>query len=419
MRILFILGKYHPDYSANGLCARNVIDALVADGHDVTCVVNSFAEFNEPYELNGAKIYPIKPRLSVRLAEWCRRNQNRKICGLLNRLSALMTKAKLGLTQHRWPFVSRGYSRRFYREALRLHRENSFDVVVGVYTPFEALYAAYRLKKKDESIKFVPYYLDALAGGWGLSLWSENKISKRTRKWEGLIDSCADAVVSMNATHKYFEDNPLSLSRDVKRYFLDVPALLPSISCEEARISEERKYAFYAGYISYPGRNPLPFLDAFSKILDLINIDLVFVGSCNHMDVLEPYIKSSNGRIKHLGLMDHGSVLEMEKNAEYLVNIGNENPNLIPSKIFEYMRFGKPIISTYRTDNDTSLEPLKKYGNACFIDERLPAEDNARTLLDFINSENKKPISPEEMQKEFYLNTPTAFVDVINSLKEK
>jgi len=126
-----------------------------------------------------------------------------------------------------------------------------------------------------------------------------------------------------------------------------------------------------------------------------------------------------NGRIKHLGLMDHGSVLEMEKNAEYLVNIGNENPNLIPSKIFEYMRFGKPIISTYRTDNDTSLEPLKKYGNACFIDERLPAEDNARTLLDFINSENKKPISPEEMQKEFYLNTPTAFVDVINSLKEK
>ena len=67
MKVLFILGMYHPRYSANGLCCKNVIDECVAKGWEVSCIVNAYDGNKKMYQLDGAKIYPIKPRLSYRM----------------------------------------------------------------------------------------------------------------------------------------------------------------------------------------------------------------------------------------------------------------------------------------------------------------------------------------------------------------
>lgn len=417
MKILFLLGMYHPRSSANGLCCKNIVDECVRNGWDVSCVVNAYQGNTSKYELDGATIYPIKPRLSYQITEWCETHPTSRWKKVLSVCAALLNKTRLALRAHTWPYISPSYTRAFYRKAEKLHKREQFDVVVAVYTPIDSLYAGYKLKNKFQDIKFVPYYLDALAGGWGPSKWSPEKKDKRLRMWEQRIAAKADAIISMESSKAYHVQNPLSEELHKKRVYLDVPMMLPSIPAEDK--NGVGKYAIFAGNISYPRRNPIPLLKAFMPVCNELNVELFFVGECNNKEIFEPYIQATNGRIRLLGQKNHGEVLELEKKASFLVNIGSENPYTIPCKIFEYMRFGKPVISTYAIDNEPSIECLKKYGCVHFFDERVPLEESSALLRAFIENTGDVKISDEFCQQIFYKNTPRAFADTLRKIMEE
>lgn len=417
MKVLFLLGMYYPRYSANGLCCKNVIDACVEKGWEVSCIVNSYMGDFNPYELDGAKIYPIQTRLTYRISEWCETHQSSKTCTLFQTIGKVLSKLKLALFSFSWPYVSPLYTQAFFQKAKALHTIEKYDVVVTAYTPIDSLYAGYKLKKAFPAIKMVPYYLDALAGGWGPVRWSPEKRDRRLRKWEKRIAERADMLISMESSRVYHENNPISESINNKRVYLDVPMMLPTIVSDRP-IEKDRKYALFAGNIPYPRRNPIPLLELFVDICNELNIELLFAGTCNDYSIFEPYIKASNGRIRTLGQKSHEEILELEKNASYLVNIGSENPYTIPGKIFEYMRFKKPIISTYSIDNEPSIEYLKKYGAAFFVDERKISKGSIDSLKSFIESNEVVNISDEYCQHTFYKNTPQAFIDTLEKVLE-
>lgn len=132
MKILFILGMYYPRYSANGLCCKNIVDECVANGWKVSCVVNAFNGNETPYELDGAKIYPISPRLSYRLQEKAqlRLQLYPKKASALKTVANVINKAKLLLFSWSWPYVAPLYTRRFYKKARSLYFKEHFDVVI-------------------------------------------------------------------------------------------------------------------------------------------------------------------------------------------------------------------------------------------------------------------------------------------------
>ena len=76
-KILFMLGMYHPQYSANGISCKNVIDECVNSGYDVSCVVNDYYGEKKEDVIDGAKIYRIKHRLFDRVIQWCDRNKGK------------------------------------------------------------------------------------------------------------------------------------------------------------------------------------------------------------------------------------------------------------------------------------------------------------------------------------------------------
>ena len=137
----------------------------------------------------------------------------------------------------------------------------------------------------------------------------------------------------------------------------------------------------------------------------------MLAGGCNDTKIFEYYEEKTHGKIQYLGILDHEDVLELEKKAKYLINLASINPYTIPSKIFEYMRFGKTIISTYQTEKDPSIEYLNKYNNVIYIDERLSVKESAEKLFKDMYVERKTEVS--ELEKVFYYNTPKAFVDVV------
>lgn len=411
-KILFLLGKYFPKSSANGVCCKNIVDECKRQGMEVTCVINSDVTRPNHEYIDGVEVFRIKPRLFYRMIDWCEYNSASKWAKILRPIARMLNKVQLGFMSPFWPLVSPGYTYRFYRQGKKLLRTGNYDIIVAAYTPIDSARAGYLLKKKFPQVKYVPYYLDALAGGWGPSSWSKKRIERHTRKWEAKINSVADVAVSMMSAKNYHENNPLP---DVNRVFLDVPTFVTSdIPCVKDKPKNAGIVVLYAGSINYPQRNPLPILDAFASFDPKYNIRLLLMGPCNCKSLLDSYSEKSNGRIKYMGTASHEQVLEEEAKADFLLNLGNTNPNTIPSKIFEYMQFRKPIISSTPIDNEAALPYLSKYGSSFIFDEREAPELSSKKLLKYILSDPK--VDNLDYSKIFYNNTPQAFCDVIRSL---
>ena len=415
MKVLFILGMYHPRYSANGLCCKNVIDECVAKGWEVSCIVNAYDGNKKMYQLDGAKIYPIKPRLSYRMLEKSQLRIGKRSSNIIRKTALAMNKIKLFLFSWSWPYIAPLYTRRFYKKACNLYLKERFDVVIGVYTPIDSLYAAYKFKVKFPEITFVPYYLDALAGGWGPDIWSEEKREKRLIKWERKINEKADAVISMKSSYEYHKNNPISFDKGDYRYFLDVPMLLSDVRGNYSGNKRE-KIALYAGSLSYSGRNPKTLLEIFLRICNKLDFKVIFAGDCTNPKIFQPYTEATGGKICYLGHKSHEEILQLEAEADFLLNIGNQSPYIIPCKIFEYMRFGKPIITTYSIPDEASLPYLKKYGYACFIDESKDIEEVTAQVLEFIEKNDNINVPTGFCQDLFYENTPAAFTDTIKNI---
>ena len=87
------------------------------------------------------------------------------------------------------------------------------------------------------------------------------------------------------------------------------------------------------------------------------------------------------------GLVNRTKVFNAMSEAGVLINIGNDNPYQLPSKLVEYAWLGKPIVNLHSIDNDSSREFLKEYPAILNLDIRPNSsmEEQVRKLADFIN----------------------------------
>lgn len=422
MNILFILGSYKPNMSANGICSDNVIQQLLLEGHSVTALVN--AVHGAPNDCSDGKITikRVKQRWYIRLMSKGDALSKEKphYAVALKRFAFLVNKIQLLCTALLWPVVSPLTVFRFRRTALSLQKAQHYDVVISVYTPIEALLAGYAVKKKYPEIKFIPYYLDALAGGWGPSRWSASKKERHTRFFEKKVDVVADLIISMNSSREYHLRNQIDIRHAVNRCYLDVPTLLLPKEKIETKEASNGQYQFlYAGNINYPNRNPIPLLEIMSRLCNLMELTVIFAGSCNQPKIFQLYTKKTNGKIRYLGQQTHNDILSLARQADGFLNIGSTNQFTIASKIFEYMIFQKPIISTFSIDKEPSISYIKKYGQYFLIDERSKDYDSiARELQQYIVTTNAQSMKPKSLDVLFYNNTPQAFTTCVTDLVE-
>lgn len=411
-KVLVILGKYYPKSSANGVCCKNIADECKRQGFELTCIINADVTRPKHEYIDGVEVFRIKPRLYYRILDWCEYHPESNWTKILQVLATMLNKLQLALMSPFWPFVSPLYTYRFYRQARRLMQTRGYDVIVSAYTPIDSAYAGYLLKKKYPKIKYVPYYLDALAGGWGPSSWSKGRKEKHLRYWEAKLNSKADVVISMLSSKHYHDTNPISGT--FSRVFLDVPTFVKKDTIKTSARQDGKIIALYAGSINYPQRDPVPLLDAFASFDKKYNIELHLIGPCNCEKLLDDYSQSTANRIQYLGSMSHEEILLEEANADFLINFGVTNPYTIPCKIFEYMLFLKPIISSKSIDNEAALSYLAQYGSSFIFDEREDPEKSHQALLDYILSRPK--VAEADYEQIFYRNTPKAFCDIINAL---
>lgn len=413
-KILFIMLELD---SASGICVQNVARELSARGYEIHILTKSPERDPRPYFTEyGALVHAVTAgwldRIRFRFAK-ASNPPGKMLC----RFATLAERAKVVLCYPTWPLKDFGFCHRLVKKAKKMMRHEAFDAVIPSYNTVDALIAANEVKKENTSISYIPYMLDAFYGGQTPRLMSEKRKKSKALVWETRLFSRADGIVMMKpARDCYLRDEiaPDYLSRTV---FLDLP-MLCKIHPQERSEREETVFLF-AGSMPRNIRDPQHLLALFQSIGEP-NWRLWFVGPSDFESVIDT-AAASDPRIRRIGRVSHAEAQRYMADADYLVNIGNTLAYMVPSKIFEYMSFQKPIISTVKVPGDPCVPYLNLYGRALLLNEKDTVTDNAALLRAFVKETkaDAATVPVGELIREgmpLHPNTPAAFADYIQQL---
>ena len=394
-------------FSANGLCARAVIDELMRRGHEVTWVCNR--EIDDSVSLPFVDYARIRPRsIDYLLARFEGNRLATKIAIAVNRVGMLRALRS-------WPLISKRYSKRVSRAVVAASLDA--DVVIGAYTQIDAIIASHEAKKGNPRLRFIAWYLDSFTGGYGPRFLDAEEIEQRGKRWNRQLLENADAVVAMESSRRFHEEHCCDEPWFDKLRFLDLPLLdinetlgLP-LNAEPSKT----KIIVYAGTLPEGIRSPEFFINVLSFIPDE-SIRVLFVGDETNRTLIEA--RAKDGRIEMRGRVPHKEASRLLASADFLLTLGNRLANMTPSKIFEYMALRKPIIATYPIDSEPSLPYLERYGDALMLDERGDPSAAAAQLVGYLDADHE-PISFDELKTRFWNNTPSAFCDLVETIGGK
>lgn len=296
------------------------------------------------------------------------------------------------------------------RVAEEMYQKEKYDTLVAVHVPLSSLITGFVMKKKHPEIKYIAYFLDSLSGGLAPRFMKKETFERKAITWEKYLLKNADNVVFMEASREYHEKIYKGKDELLPISYLDLPMLKEISYMNGEKNGEKNGETFvYVGSLSPAVRSPEFFLRVFSSV-NYKDWRLFFIGD-NNCSVLNEYAEKDN-RITVLGRCTYEEAMKYEEQATVLINLGNKNPNLTPSKVFEYMALGKRIVSTYPINNESSIHYLKRYPAALLLDERGDVQEAADKLISFLEESHER-ITYDKLKIEFYANTPEAFVELI------
>lgn len=140
------------------------------------------------------------------------------------------------------------------------------------------------------------------------------------------------------------------------------------------------------------------------SLFDLLKNDNVILHIFGYLDVDKKDLPQN--------VIFHGNVPQDEldlyiDSADFLVNIGNNVSNRMPSKILTYISTGKPILNFIKIKNCPTLDYISRYELSCNIFEKDYVNINdVEQVRAFLHSEKGKMIPFNIIEREFYECTP-------------
>ena len=416
-RILFVMVDLD---SASGICVQNVARELSARGHEIHILTKS-PEYNpKPYLTEyGARVHAVTSGWLDRV-RWKYKDVD-GLCGkAVCRLAVLLERVRVVLCYPTWPLKDFGFCRRLVKQAKKIAREEHVDIVIPSYNTIDSLIAAKSVKNEYPKILYIPYMLDAFYGGQKPRLMSEDRKRKKALAWEKRLFARADGIVMMKPAQGAYARDGISPEYLARTVFLDLPMLhRRNLPVETLRLTD-RKVFLFAGSMPRNIRDPQFLLDVFRTAADS-DWQLWFVGPSDFESVIDAAARSDS-RIRRIGKVSYDQAVAYMASADFLVNIGNTLAYMVPSKIFEYMSFGKPMISTVKIPEDPCLPYLNLYEKALVLDEQGTVSENAEKLRRFVQTleqdRSDRVTALTEPGMPLYANTPAAFADYIQSMTE-
>lgn len=407
MRILFIMTD---DYPVSGACSsilKNLINGGLGERNELIDILTARYDFEKPsceYYGHGyifrTIIWDRFPKKNLVLAI----NKN-KLVGL----TGIIRKAFVKLYDY---FNKNSYIRPTYYKpiynALKKTRYFEYDYIIPIGGNFNIVEAAYIFCKKYHK-KLAIYQVDPCAENMGENTTTEDERRTIEKKLFSFADFIFTTPILYNHVLKIVGNNKKCIS-------VEFPNLVcPKTNNSEVALSKTRDImAVFCGSLYRNIRNP-DFTFKVFKELTKWNIKLKLIG-VNSEELSVDYKDS----IECCGVLPLSDAQSEMSNASVLVNIGNSMLNQVPSKIFEYFSYGKPIINICKSRKCSSLAYMGKYPLSLNVFEDENVKVAAKRIKVFLDSSYGKKVDPELVLSIFKKSTPEyCSKQIVEVLSEK
>ena len=383
MKLLFVISKYYPKVGGTPNCTRNLIEQIKKH-HSVHVLTTMDRVDDEKTTLLDDVI--IHKRLSYdHIAMTSLTND--KGLSFLKRIWAIASKTFFRVIPLD-PFFKRV---RFSRAINKLQKKEHFDWVVAVSGDIIPPLSVLKCKglKNKCFYQLDPYTTNAML--------PKEKAASRL-ELEKRIHSSFDLVI----TTKMISDELSSrfeLGENV--VVCNFPNISDRTSVVESKKDELRCVFCGAMYAARNMDRTLEIMDAVTKFDQSIYFDFYILGDTS----AARKAASKNENICVFDPVTPNEIFDVMKKHQALVNIGNVMTNQVPSKIYDYISTGLPIINILCNEDCPTIPVLEKYPLSLNLSPNDTVDEAAKKILAHLRETNGKRVDYSLIANEFYENT--------------
>ena len=279
----------------------------------------------------------------------------------------------------------------FINSIEHIHKSNSIDVLISVSFPFYNHIAAFELKKRYPTIKWITFTTDPISYSESNPLPS-SKIKLARKQEQEVYDGC-DFCICTEELHS----NIVNDFKITPQKVMPLPFLISPLERREG--VQHKKYGgklsvLYAGYVYYKIRNPRLMIEVFSRMK---GVELfLFVRGDRFCRKYFSELRYDNVHINDM--VSRESYLQLLADSDVFVNLSNTVRLQAPSKLLELISTGKPVINFFH-HHDTGYFIIEKYPLGINISNNQPVDDIVDTVRSFIDDNKGKILSFNELKR--------------------
>lgn len=411
MRILFIVWDLSIGNDANINIIRTLSNELMCYGHKVymlgNCNAKGILEIRSTDNINY-RFIDIYKKGKGTIKEYKLSSDNK-----IKNIFKVAFKGMQYLEKYLNAKISQRQIMKSYINSIEeVCNDEKIDAAIAVSFPFTTSMA---LRSTNIKCKKIIYQLDPH--------FSNYKNRKKRKRLKEEIDAIkgVDLLLVTRLMINENRNNELSPYLN-KMYPIDFPNIKPLIkkeSISNITFIDDYINCVFVGNLYNDIRNP----EYLMRLLLATKNSMIILHCIGGGDTEQLYdFKEILGdRLKIYGVVEPDQAINAMLNADVLINIGNTITNQMPSKIFDYISTGKPIVNICKLDNCPTLEYTRKYPLCLNIFESEGLTDDVVELFAKYCIENKgKRIFSSKIEEIYHDCTADVvgkqFLDIINEV---
>lgn len=351
MRIVVLSSPYYPYMDPPVSCFKPFLVELAKSNQvDMVCLLSDI-DINKDCTIDDINVHFINTHTN-QLRRKATNNLRKGNASLFNRLLFQYTRIMRYLKIVFSPSpVDNSLIDAFTKRLDSIYRDNpQIDCLISISFPFEAHIAALRFHQQHPEIKWITYTTDPF--GYNETNPIEyGKKGKAIKMEHEVYHSANYNIVTEELVTNLKEDYSVPENRIVP-----FPYLISNQFKNRATNQPKSASCMFAGTCYYHIRNPRVLFETFAKLPSL-HLDMFVTGDrfCRKM-FKQPH--SSNICINNIVPKD--KYLDLIEAYDILINVSNTVKLQAPSKLFELISSGKPIINFYYNE-DAGYRAIEKY----------------------------------------------------------
>lgn len=381
VRFLALVDRYLCHAEATQICARILLEEIASRGHSVTVV--TIGDVDAVSEVDGVVVrevvpYTYAPTNFRRLPESVPRKALRRL---------MLIPRWIACVQNGYRSMQPVLGRRFFARVMEACEGPSCDALISFSSSFATHEVASKVRKRlGRSIFWIAYEMDPFALNYTLPKRREDArrlLEEQVLQHADLI-VMSDGILEENHRRNHliqYEAKTITLclpgadySQNIQTHEGVAPGELePGIAKRENRVVR----LAYSGSFYPDIRRPEPLLDLLAG--SDFDFTLEICGNATD-DLLDAY-PDLRDRVTIHGYLTQDESYRICERADVLLDIQNDIPNQIPSKLFLYMSTGKPIVCLYRNGCDIGVGYLRDYPDALLIEKATVAAGETQSAF--------------------------------------